>query len=397
MNRHLTIYIVLLLLILGIIIVVDATKPKPVDWRETYSVNDKIPYGLYVFDKESDALFEGQEINKFNITPYEFLDEQYDYEAKEYNSKGTFININREDDIDEESVTELIYYAEHGNTVFLSMKSFPLTLLDTLNVEIKHDYYLKDTMTVYSSNENHSIEKYYFKEGTGLGYFSSIDTLTTTVLGYQKVFANERANYIHVPFGSGSFLLHMQPAAFTNFYLLKKDNYKYAQEVLSYIPDKNIYWNTGSYNNERISGSPLRYIVKQPALKAALYIGLLAILVFIIFNARRKQRIVPEISPLRNTTIDFAKTIGNLYYQEGNHHTIIEKKIIYFLEKVRTEYLIDTHQLDEVFIEKLHHKTGKPVEDIEKAVHLIKKHRHEFKSTEADVIAINQAIEKLQL
>jgi hypothetical protein len=123
----------------------------------------------------------------------------------------------------------------------------------------------------------------------------------------------------------------------------------------------------------------------------------LSLLIFIIFNAKRKQRVVPEIPPLRNTSVDFAKTIGNLYYQEGNHHTIIEKQIIYFLEHVRNEYHIDTYTLDNAFIEKLHLKTGKSFEDIQKAVDLIKKHRHEFQSTEADVIAINKAIEKLRI
>jgi hypothetical protein len=128
-----------------------------------------------------------------------------------------------------------------------------------------------------------------------------------------------------------------------------------------------------------------------------MWVAIIAFLVFIFFNARRRQRIVPEIAPLKNTTVDFAKTIGNLYFQEGDHHTIIEKKIIYFLEHVRNVYLIDTYSLDKDFVEKLHLKTGKPIEDIEKAVSLIKKHRHEFRSTEADVLAINKAIENLRL
>ena len=53
-----------------------------------------------------------------------------------------------------------------------------------------------------------------------------------------------------------------------------------------------------------------------------------------IFNAKRRQRVVPIINPLPNTTLDFTKTIGNLYYQEGNHQNIVDKKIIYFLEKI---------------------------------------------------------------
>lgn len=395
MNRQLTIYIVLLLLLLGAIIAIDSAKPKPIDWTPTYNTKDKIPLGLYVFDKEIDSLFEGQEVEKFSITPYEFFDSKYDYEAKDYVAKGTFININEINEIDEESLTELMYYADYGNTVLLSMKDFPQTLLDTLKVETETSYYLSDSLKVYVNKADSKPTEYYFDEGVGFTYFKSIDTLTTSVLGYQEYFNKKQANYIHVPFGNGSFLLHTQPAAFTNFYLLKDNYYEYAENVLSYVPEEGVYWGTG--HNERLSGSSLRYMLKQPGFKSAYYIGLLTIVIFMIFNAKRKQRIIPEIPPVKNTTIDFAKTIGNLYYQEGNHHTIIEKKIIYFLAKVRTEYLIDTHTLDEVFIEKLHLKTGRPVEDIEKTVHLIKKYRHQFESSEADVIAINKAIEKLRL
>lgn len=395
MKKQTTIYVVLLLLVIGIIIIIDANKPKPIDWSPTYDVEHKIPFGLYVFNEEIDDLFKGEEVDKFNITPYEFFDANYDYEEKEYNINGSFINVSELNEIDIESVDELLYFAEHGNTVFLSMQSFPYKILDSLDIHVSSDYYLKDSIVVH--NKKAKNKRYYLKEGAGVTYFDSINTNTTTVLGYQNIRNEERANFIHISYGSGSFLLHTQPAAFTNYYLLKDNNYEYAEELLAYLPDNTIYWNTGSMKNERISGSPLRFILAQPALKSAWRIGLIALIIFMIFTARRKQRIVPAITPLKNTTVDFAKTIGNLYYQEGNHDTIIEKKIIYFLEKIRTEYLIDTHTLDETFIDKLHHKTGNTVEDIEKVIRLIKKQRHQFGSTEADLIAINKAIEKLRV
>jgi hypothetical protein len=114
-----------------------------------------------------------------------------------------------------------------------------------------------------------------------------------------------------------------------------------------------------------------------------------------IFNAKRKQRVIPIIKPLENTTVDFTKTIGNLYFQEGNHDTIMEKKIIYFLEKLRQDYLIDTQNLDEDFIKKVQQKTGKDTTIIEKAVLLIKRQRKTFKSSEADLIELNSVLEKI--
>ena len=397
MNRKVTLYIVFLVMVIGLIIFLDYNRPKPINWTPTYSVNDKIPFGLYVLDKEAPTLFKGSEIKKLSVTPYEYFEQQYDYDNSKYRIKGSFINIDSKSRIDNESAKELLYFAEHGNTVFLSMTEFPKFLMDTLKIEAPNSFYYKDSIAFSMKNEKAGSEKQFFSEGISFTYFESVDTLATTILGYQEIDTLKQANFIKVRFGNGCFLFHTQPEVFTNFHLLKGNHYKYAQEVLSYLPQENVYWSTKSYLGGEESGSLLRYILKQPGLKWALYIGLIGLAVFIFFNARRKQRVIPEISPLKNTTVDFTKTIGNLYYQEGNHHTIIEKKIIYFLEHIRTEYLIDTYSLDEEFIEKLHQKTGKPVEDIQKAVSLIKKYRHQFQSTEADVIEINNAIENLRL
>lgn len=392
MNRKLILYTVLLGLVIALIIFIDASRPEPINWRPTYATKDKIPLGLYIFDKETPALFKGQKVEKLKVTPYEFFDELYDFENRRYRDNGTFLSISQESRLDEESITELLYFAEHGNTVFLSMQDFPVSLLDTLGVRLGNDLMIKDSIALTTKVPE---KKYYFNEGVGTTYFDSVSD-TAEILGYQEVLKEQKANYVKVPFGYGNFVLHTQPAAFGNFHLLKSNHFEYAETVLSSIPEGSVFWQANGYG-KLPSDSQFRYILSQPALKSAFWLSLIALLIFIIFNAKRKQRIVPEIPPVRNTTVDFAKTIGNLYYQEGNHHTIIEKKIIYFLEKVRNDYHIDTYSLDETFIEKLHLKTGKSFEDIEKAVSLIKKHRHQFESTESDVVAINKAIEKLSL
>ncbi|HMK05885.1 MAG TPA: hypothetical protein VK476_00025, partial [Flavobacterium sp.] len=255
----------------------------------------------------------------------------------------------------------------------------------------------------YSGNSSFSLAnpklgktKYELKENSGNSYFSRIDAKNTTVLGYQKS-DSLRANFIKVNFEQGAFYLHTQPAAFTNFHLLKGNHYQYAEKVLSYVPKKgDVFWFIKDQDEDNMLNSPLSYIFSQPALMWAWYFFLIGMLVFMIFNAKRKQRIVPIITSLNNTTIDFTKSIGNLYYQEGDHDNIIEKKIIYFLERIRNEYLMDTNKLDDDFVNKLHHKSGKSLVDINKAVFLINMYRKSpHNSIEDDLIQINNAIEKI--
>ncbi len=397
MDRTLKTYIVLLLLLIVGIVAIDSSRPKPINWLATYDTNDKNPLGLYVFDKEAQALLKDRKINKVNVTPYEFLEPLYNYDTlvNTYSVKGTFMAVAEFSTLDSESVTELFYFVDHGNSVFLSMKNFPQALLDSLEVSIGADFEYGNKLENWMANPKLGTKKYNLEEGIGNMYFRKIDTLNTTVLGYQTG-DSTRVNFIKVPYKSGNFYLHTQPAAFTNFHLLKDNHYEYAEKVLSYIPKSPVYWSLKNQNGEKISSNQLRYIFSQPALASAWYLFLGGMLIFIIFNAKRRQRIVPIVKPLTNTTIDFAKTIGNLYFQEGDHDNLIDKKIIYFLEKMRQDYLLETSVLDDNFIKKLHAKSGKELVDIQRLIYLINQHRkNNFTSIEADLIEINNAIEKI--
>ncbi|WP_300565569.1 DUF4350 domain-containing protein [Flavobacterium sp.] len=397
MSKTIKICIAFLILLMVGMVIIDAKTRKPIDWSPTYSTKDKIPFGLYVFNQEINTFFKGQKIEKINVTPYEFLLDKFDSDSlvNTYKIKGTFLNINSYSDLDNQSVQELIYFASHGNTVFISAKDMPTSLLDSLKLELTSEFKYKDSIYNWVANKKLGNKKYKITEGIGNNYFSKIDTLNTTVLGYQSG-DSTRVNFIRVKYYYGEFLLHTQPAAFTNFHLLKANHHEYAEKVLSYIPKGNIYWETKGQNGEVISESPMRYIMSQPALKWAWWLFLIGMLIFMIFNAKRKQRIVPIKDPLPNTTIDFIKTIGNLYYMEGDHDNLIDKKIIYFLERIRNEYLIDTSNLNEDFIQRLQHKTGKDINDIRNAISLINRHRkNPYHSVEADLIQMNTALEKI--
>lgn len=398
MSRTLKIYLFLLFVIVALFVYLDAIRPKPVDWTPSYDLRDKIPYGLYVFDQESKSVLSPNKIKKEGKTLYEFLDPLYDSDTlvKDYRLKGTILNICDNYIIDDESTKELFYFVSHGNTAFLSVQNLPEMFTDSLKIEIKSQFDLSKKLDCWLANPALGKQKYNLSQGGGSHYFSKIDTLHTTVLGYQGDDKNKRVNFIKVNYRQGTFLIHLQPTAFTNYHLLKDNHAEYTEKLLSYIPKSDIYWMIKDQNGLIESGSMYRYILSQPALKAAWYTFLIGILVFMVFNAKRRQRIIPIIKPLSNTTVDFTKTIGNLYYQEGDHQNLIDKKIIYFLERVRNEYLIETTTLDENFIKKLHAKTGKELKDIEHLVYLINYQRKSYnQSIESDLIEINNAIEKI--
>lgn len=398
MNKTIKIYIVFLVLIFIAIIFVDANRPRPIDWRPTYSINDKIPFGLYIFDKETPTLLRKNSLKKVTNTIYEYFEPLYNYDSlvNNYSERGTILSISEYSLIDDQSTQELLYFVSHGNSAYLSSKSFSKILMDSLKFETNNEMIFNKEIKFSLANKKLDTKKYNFDIGAGSYYFGKIDTLTTTILGYQESGNNKYANFIKVPHGNGFFYLHTQPAAFTNYHILKENHSEYLEKIVSYIPKGKIFWAIDNINGESVSSSPMRFILSNPALKWAWYLFLIGMVFFMIFNAKRKQRIVPIVKPLQNTTVDFTKTIGNLYYQEGDHQNIINKKIIYFLERVRNEFLIETNTLDENFIKKLHLKTGKNIEDIENVVRLINYQRKSYhQSIEDDLIEINNAIEKI--
>src|SRR5690606_995155 len=150
------------------------------------------------------------------------------------------------------------------------------------------------------------------------------------------------------------------------------------ESAMSYLPGQNLYFDSytkyfNSYYGDAEQKSDLGWFLEQSAFKWAWYWALFFMLLFIVFNAKRRQRIVQVIKPLSNTTVEFVKTISNLYYETQDHKNLVHKKITYFLEKVRTDYNLDTSLLDEEFIDRLAAKSGKKKEQVAKLINLIKR------------------------
>ena len=113
-----------------------------------------------------------------------------------------------------------------------------------------------------------------------------------------------------------------------------------------------------------------------------------------VFNAKRRQRIIPIVKPLENTTVGFVKTISNLYYETQDHKNLIDKKITYFLEKIRSDYNLDTTNLNDEFITKLSQKSGKNKESVKKTINFINWLRTKNEFFEENLLKLNTHIEK---
>ena len=184
MPKSLKIYIGILLLILIGIMAIDANRPKPINWRQTFSLNDKIPFGLYIFNEEYEKIFNPQKVTQFGESPYEFFDKHYDFVDYQYDIDGTFFYVSNNFEIDEESIDEIFYFASHGNDVFISCNDFPRQFEDSLVFKMQYDYEFQDTVSFSISGNDAKYEP--FHKGLNAMFFSEIDSTLTTIIGTQK-------------------------------------------------------------------------------------------------------------------------------------------------------------------------------------------------------------------
>ena len=395
MDKTLKIFIASLVGVIILIVVIDDMRVKPVNWDQTYSIDTKNPLDLYVFNEQVTTFFNEKTFSRYDNSFYQYISEHKD-------SVRNYLIIDYSAYFDMDSI--LLKTIKNGSNLFISAEDFDQNLIDSLKItftDLNYSSPLLDEDSVYlmlttSDWRNKSLK---IKKSFNNYFFVDLDKKNTTILGEMQI-PNEEVfpSFIRIKYGKGNIFLHNQPTVFTNYNLLKpQSSANYVAHILSYIP-KNLptvwmvrYQTKHSLNQAK--RSPLSVIFKYPALRATWLIFLYGLLLYVLFNAKRRQRIVPIIKPLKNTTIEFTQSIGNLYLQEINATSITAKKIIYFLDKIRNRYYLDTKTLDDEFVKRLHTKSGKDIQLIKEIVYRINKFNKNKYAEQENLIYFNQLME----
>lgn len=369
----------------------EATEPVPVNWTPSYMPADRIPLGSYVFF-ESWKNTNTTRIEEVKIPPYEFLNQG---EAPD----GTYFFLNSGIGFDEDELNDLLAWVEKGNTAFISAYSLGKELLDTLNLETQHYIDKKDFTSrprlqlVHPSLRRDS--SYSFTTDITAVYFSKLDSLHNTVLGTASFGKDsiEQVNFIKTGFGKGNIFLHTTPQAFSNYFMLQNKNWQYAENILAYVDkEKTLFWDNYYKDGKSFYTSPLYVLLSNRELKWAYYIFLLAALLFVLFEGKRKQRAIPVVKPLKNQTYAYTATIGDMYLEQDYSRELGLKKIELFLEFIRTKYRIQTEKIDEGFYENLASASGNSYEDTKELFERITKFKNAEKVSRQEFQDLSQNI-----
>ena len=383
MNKTVKLYGLIFIIVMVVLALLELGKSEVTDWRKNFDVNEKTPFGLFVFSKEVDHLLQNK-VKRTDLSPYDL------YKAQKLPPHNILIV---QSEIDVESWNKILQNVQEGSDALIISDFFHREITDSLSFTTSKISY-EETNLLKLTDEKFAQDSLQLdKLPSGMGF--ELIKAKDEILGKEESDA-KMANFIKMRHGRGHLYLHSEPLIVTNFYLLKPESKNYVQDVFSYLSERETVWFSGANKNVAESRSPLRFILANPPLRYAWWLLLAGLVLFIIFNAKRKQRIVPIVEPLKNKSVEFVKSIGNLYLQEGDFHDMMAKKAQYFLNRVRMDLLIDTKNLDEKFIHLLHLKTGKSIEKINEATVLIKKGQDPYATVmKEDLIKMNKLLDEI--
>lgn len=356
---------------------------KKTSWLVNLSKENKNPYGLYLAYNSLPHLFPGVKTEALRSS-YRLTN--LGYQLRRENNKSLLVMIGSSLYFNEGEIDSVLSFVEAGHEVLLAANEFDKELLNRLQ--------LKETYTEHK--ETDTIEKVWLKDKTNqpqtyynrykgygmLGCFKGPDDTQEPL--YYDIGTNQQSkpNFVVYAIGKGKLFLHAEPLVFSNYFLLQQQNRNYLSTVFSYMatPVNHIYW--ADFNTRSIDKSDWSVIWKNPATRYALLIALLAIIVYLLFEMKRRQRIIPIIAPVENSSVAFVETIGRLYYNKKNHTNLAEKMVQHFLDYVRSNYYLNTNIMDQEFTRHLAAKSGKDIAAVDNLVHSIKEVQNGIKADE---------------
>ena len=355
----------LLLMSMSLFFSCKKNEDRKHSWLHSYNSKSKEPYGTKIaFDHLKYLFPEATIVNKLNtVSTFSTIFSKKSTPRLEAYIGQVFLTS-------EEDIETIESFLEEGNVLFISTNVIDSNLMHFLEItDIQNpriglnflentndfkDFYNQNIYLRKDTSEN--CFTFYGEELSGNASVDTTDNLR--ILGTDE---NGNVNFIMKKFVHGKIFLHLAPQCFTNHFLVQNENLAYLEQCLSFItPDiKTLNWY--SFPTRMPQGeapSKLRVIWNNPMLRAAFLIALFGLLIFVFINAKRRQAIIPIVKPNTNDSMEFAETVGLLYFNKRDNADLCYKIAKYFLEHLRNKYQLNTSLLDKSLEDKLCIKSG---------------------------------------
>ena len=345
-------YTIIFIVTVAIFFIVPWEQDKELSWKKTFINTDTNPYGAYITYSFLDEIYDGK-IKSVRETPTSSLKAINDDEVY------SFLFINESFRFSETDISYLIDFLNEGNNVFISSEEFDEKFLkERFGISAYYNRGYKDSVFVLT---DYPEKKYVYS--SVLNFFN-VDSCRLPYKVLAKSITGQ-AMFVRLELNHGYLYLHSNPLAFTNINLLDTVKYDFPFRCLSYLHrNNNIIWDEFQKQGLIEEKSTFRVILGNLPLRLALYLSFVTGLLYLLFASKRVQRIIPEITPPVNSTVEFLETIGNLYYRKRDYKILAGRRHVFFLDFVRKNYYLSTENIDSEFINKLYEKSGVDMDTI---------------------------------
>lgn len=382
LNRRRTITIAVALVIIGLLLTLlfRSDRKEPVDWRETYEGQSREPYGTSILK----TLLEGH----FQTDTLLVLRDSLKGQLDTLPSDAVYLFFGQamyQDSVDQQALMDFI---AAGNTAFIATKSLPdylgaslfatrsycpetdwdeyqLVVDSTAGLNFVHPNLAVDTNIQFTFIDRGYPANYYWT-GLPLALFCAQEEAFLPL----GTISDTLYNFTRQAYGNGYVYLHTTPLAFANYHLIEDHGVEYLRRVLTHLDAAGpVYWDRYSQVPEKSDGfqpptgerrlnadGPLSFILSEPALTWAWYLLLSMGILYLVFRAKRQQRVIPVLEPNRNTSLEFLNMIGRLYFLRNNHRQLALQQISMLKQHIRRRY--DIKELSEETAPTLAQRSG---------------------------------------
>lgn len=390
-------HIVLVLLLAGLW-GCDKAPKKKTDWKVTLRKDAKNPYDTYLSFQSLNYYFP-EAYRSTLYSNYDFSTINEGFANRDGHAlvviSGSSVHLSKQEWVG------LRNFITQGNEVMI--------LAGSLDEEIQHDY----GFSVISGNERQELsnvnpgsenvnalrlsslpgKQFGFWGRNFKGYFeikkqdsSELEANNyggPFILGTVQLNSDTLAkpNFIQFSIGEGHLSLIATPLVLSNYFFLQQKNLPYLDVLWQSVPKNinHIYWMSAV--SRMPSESSFAILWRNQATRWFIIVILIIGLIYLLFEIKRRQRIIPVIEEPVNSSAAFIETIGMLYFNKGDNANIALKMEQHFMEWVRNKCNINTNNLNDIFVQQLSTKAGMPLAVVQHLVTMI----HELQQGKKEV------------
>ena len=345
------------------VFLLEWNAPSKFVWEPTFNHYDKQPFGCAVFDSLMEkSVPAGYEVTKKTIAqlerdgygkkPHAFLiqTDRFSPSATDIRSLDRLLRAGNKvfiaaSDIEPDSLYPDLQISINGQNSFSPME----VKSSIANQSIPYDTLVFPRQLPYQEKEYHV---YSAMTGSNVVVEGKV-TCDTLLSGWvPKEYSDSTEGYwdpriVSIKRGKGELFLSCEPLLMTNYGILDTETNELVFRLMSQFRGLPII-RTEAYGpyTEFETDTPLRFWLQNEPLRWAIYLTLGGLLLFCMFYARRRQRVIPVVEEPANRSLEFVKLIGTLYHQKHINRDLLQKKYSYFAETLRRMTMIDVEDVE---------------------------------------------------